>query len=136
MRRAEPDAAEPPMSRGDQPAETPDSSVHPARFVAKPGFTKRFCAAAEPEPKAKTRSQAGRDDVVRHEIAHALEPERRQLREDLALVGDPRAQHVVERRDAIGRDEEQVLADFVDVADLAAAVEFQIGKGRFDKGGG
>ena len=39
---AEPDAGDPAMSRGDQSAETPDSTVHPARFVPKSGFTRVF----------------------------------------------------------------------------------------------
>ena len=63
---------------------------------------------------------------MRHEVAHALEPERRELREHLALVGDARAQHVVERGDAIGRDDEQVVADAIDVANFSAAVQRQI----------
>ena len=71
--------------------------------------------------------------MVRHEIAHALEPERRQLRQDLALVGNARAEDVVERRDAIGRDDEQVVADLVDVADFAAAVQRQAGQGSFEE---
>ena len=70
---------------------------------------------------------------MRHEIAHALEPERRQLRQDLALVGNARAEHVVERRDAIGRDDEQVVADLVDVAHLAAAVKRETGEGGFEE---
>ena len=38
-----------------------------------------------------------RDQVMRHEIAHALEPEAGQLRQDLALVGNAGAEDVVER---------------------------------------
>ena len=45
--------------------------------------------------------------VMRHQVAHALEPEAGQLRQHLALVGDARAEHVVERRDAIGGDDQQ-----------------------------
>ena len=60
-----------------------------------------------------------RDDAA-SDRAILLEPERRQLRQDLALVGNPRAEHVVERGDAIGGDDEQMLAEIVDVADLAA----------------
>ena len=62
---------------------------------------------------------------MRHEVAHALEPEPRELRQHLALVGDAGAEHVVERGDAIGGDDEQLIADLVDVAHLAAAMERQ-----------
>ena len=69
--------------------------------------------------------------MVRDDVAGALEPERRQLGEDAALVGNAGAEHVIERGDAIGRDQDQVIAGGVDVADLAAAdqgqaVEFRI----------
>jgi hypothetical protein len=70
--------------------------------------------------------------VVRHEVAHPLEPERRELRQHFALVGNAGAEDVVEGGDAIGGDEEQVVSDLIDVADLAAPVEFQIGEGRFE----
>jgi hypothetical protein len=66
-----------------------------------------------------------RDQVVRDEIAHAGEPETRQLRQHLALVGNAGAEHVVERGDAIGRDDQQAIVDLVDVAHLATAVECQ-----------
>ena len=70
---------------------------------------------------------------MRHQVAHPLEPEGRQLREHLALVGYARSEHVVERGDAIGRDEQQVVTHLVDVADLAASVQLQIGEGGFEK---
>jgi hypothetical protein len=66
-----------------------------------------------------------RNQVVRYEIAHALEPEPRQLRQHLALVGDAGPEHIVEGRDAIGRDNQQAIVDLVDVAHLAAAMECQ-----------
>ena len=67
------------------------------------------------------------DQMVRHEIGDAIEPERRQLRQHAALVGNAGAEHVVERRDAIGRDDQQVrVVDRVDVAHLASANERQI----------
>ena len=52
----------------------------------------------------------------------AFEPERGDLREDLALVGNARAEHVVEGRDAIGRDDQQAIAEIVDVADLSLSI--------------
>ena len=62
---------------------------------------------------------SSRDHVVRHDVPQSVEPERRDLREDLALVGDARAEHVVERGDAIGGDDQQPSPKIVDVADLA-----------------
>ena len=46
----------------------------------------------------------------------------RDLREDLALVGNARAQDVVERRNAIGGDDQQAVAEIVDVSDLALSI--------------
>jgi hypothetical protein len=66
-----------------------------------------------------------RDDVMRDQVADVIEPERRQLREDLAFVGDARTEDVVERRDAIGGDDEQMAAEIIDVAHLAATSERQ-----------
>jgi hypothetical protein len=66
-----------------------------------------------------------REEVVRDEVAHPIEPERGQLREHLALVGNARAEHVVERGNPIGGDDEQIVAELVDVADLAAPEERQ-----------
>ena len=60
-----------------------------------------------------------RDQMMRNEVGDVVEPEGRQLREHAALVGDAGAEHVVERGDAIGGDDQQVLAEIVDVAHLA-----------------
>src|SRR5205823_6963765 len=78
----------------------------------------------------------GRDHVMRHETAHAFEPERRELVQDFALVGNPRAEDVVERGDSIRCDDEQIVADAINVADLAAAVKREIGKRSFEQGRG
>ena len=51
-----------------------------------------------------------------------LEPERRQLREDLALVGNAGAKNVIEGRDSIRGDHQQRVAEIEDVADLALPV--------------
>ncbi len=48
----------------------------------------------------------------------------------------PGPEDIVERRDAIGRDDEQVVADLVDVAHFAATVQRQTSEGGFKKGGG
>jgi hypothetical protein len=63
------------------------------------------------------------------DVAGELEPEQRHLVQDLALVGDlGRQDHVVDR-DPIGGDHDQVVAVLVDLADLARAVELEIGEG-------
>ena len=56
---------------------------------------------------------------LRH--AEEVEPEQRQGREDAALVGDAGRQHPVEGADAVGGDDDEPVAEVVDVADLAAA---------------
>ena len=58
--------------------------------------------------------------MVRADVAGALEPEGGQPGEHLALVGDRRGVHHVVGRDAVGGDQQQaVVADRVDVPDLA-----------------
>ena len=59
----------------------------------------------------------------------------------LPLSGMPDAEHVIERRDAIGGDDEQPVAELVDVADLSrpvglAAVERGVGTGAASCGKG
>ena len=69
----------------------------------------------------------GGHEVVRHQVGDAIEPERGQLREHAALVGDAAAEHVVEGRDAIGGDDQEVrVVDGVDVTHLATANEREI----------
>ena len=63
-----------------------------------------------------------REHVVRHDRRGVPEPERRELREHLALVRNARAEHVVERRDPIGGDEQQAVAEVEQVADLAVTI--------------
>ena len=72
------------------------------------------------------------DQMVRDEIANQAEPERRELREHLALVRDARAEDVVEGGDAIGRDDQQLVAEIVDVAHLAASGKCESGKLRLE----
>jgi hypothetical protein len=60
--------------------------------------------------------------VIRHDAAQAIEPEARNLCEDFPFVGDARAEDVVERRDAIAGDDEQPIAEVVEVSDLALPV--------------
>ena len=75
-----------------------------------------------------------RHEVMRDEISHLLEPEARELREHLALVGNAGTENVVERGDAIRRDDEQLIANLVDIAHFAATMERQAGQGGFEQG--
>jgi hypothetical protein len=64
-----------------------------------------------------------------------IEPEERELGEDLALVGYSATQNMVEGGDAIaGHEEELIVGQSVDVADLAAACEGEIAKIGLEKG--
>ena len=74
--------------------------------------------------------------VRRRSARSAVEPERRNLREHLALVGDAGAEHVVERRDAIGGDDQQAVAEVVEVADLALAIGRAAGERGVENGCG
>ena len=76
-----------------------------------------------------------------------VEPERRKLRQHLALVRDTRAQHIVERGDPVRGDDEEGVAEVVDVANFAllmrrepvqSCLEDGFGgrHGRFSKGAG
>jgi len=59
--------------------------------------------------------------VIADDAAGPREPEGRQLVENAALVGNAGAQDVIEGGNPIRRDEDQIIAGSVDVADLAAA---------------
>jgi hypothetical protein len=92
--------------------------------------------------RARPRTSAGMLVVgrARQVIGHLqrglqeVEEEDAHRREDAALVRDLAVQHVVERRDPIGRDEEQVVVvDAIELAHLAAgqmAVVGQSGRHR------
>jgi len=68
--------------------------------------------------------------VVRHDRSGPVEPERRDLRQDFAFVGNAGTEHVVEGRDAIARDDEQAVAELVDVADFALTIGQPAGNRR------
>ena len=61
-----------------------------------------------------------REQVVRLERFRLREPEIRNLREHLAFARNAVGHDHVEGRDAVGRDEEQTVAEIKDFADLAA----------------
>ncbi len=69
----------------------------------------------------------GRDQMIGNDILQEVEPEQRHLREHSALVRNAGGQHIVERGDAVGRHEQQVLAvQIVDVANLAAGEKVEV----------
>ena len=72
----------------------------------------------------------GADQMVVDDILHLVEPEQRKLRENTALVGDLAVQNVVERGDVVGRDHQQLVAQVVDVADLALCVGLDVDHGH------
>ena len=69
------------------------------------------------------------------DVAEAAEPEDGDLVEDLSLVGDAGREDDVERGDAVGGDEQERVAEVVDVADFAAAGEWE-GEGGLGDGAG
>src|SRR5208282_3729593 len=67
------------------------------------------------------------DEVVGNDVGQVIEPEQGNLAQDASLVGDARGQDVVESRNAVGGDEKQLLvANGIDVTDLAAGVKVEI----------
>ena len=58
--------------------------------------------------------------MIRDDVAGARKPEGGELVEHPAFVGNARAQHVIERRNAIGGDQDQRVAGRVDIAHFAA----------------
>ena len=60
--------------------------------------------------------------------AEEVEPEQRQLCQHAALLGDPAGQDEVERRDAVGRDDQISIAEIVEVTDLAPPDKIQTRK--------
>ena len=85
---------------------------------------------------ARIRGRRGRQEVIGHDRLHALEPERRNLGEHLALVGNARAEHIVERGDAVGGDDQQAIAELVDIADLTLAIGASVGECGLEYGNG
>src|SRR6185295_9610951 len=85
---------------------------------------------------AGVRRRVGGQHVIGDDRLRACEPERGNLREDLALVGNPRPKHVIERRDAIGGDDQQAVVELVDVADLALAIRTSVSECGLENGRG
>ncbi len=79
---------------------------------------------------------AGRDHVVFGDRAQAIEPERGDLRQDLSLVWNPGRKDVVERRDPIGRDNQELVAEVENIADLSLSIGCTPGECRLENGRG
>ena len=63
--------------------------------------------------------------MVGDDVARFAEPEGRKLREHLPFVGNARSQHVIERRDPVGRDDQKdagVVGKRVNIANLSLIV--------------
>jgi hypothetical protein len=69
--------------------------------------------------------------MIGHGVVEKLEPEGGDSGKDPALVRNARAKYVVERGDAIGRDQQQRVAQGVYVADLALRDQGQRAKAGF-----
>ena len=70
--------------------------------------------------------------MIRNDIAQSFEPETRDLGEDFTFVRNSRTEDVVERRDPIGGDDEQLVAEVVDVPDFSGAVGLTITEGGIE----
>ena len=64
-------------------------------------------------------ADVSRDEMIRNDIAKLVQPENGQRRQNPALVADRRRQHVIEGREAVSRDDHQIFAGRVDVANFA-----------------
>ena len=65
------------------------------------------------------------DDVVGDDVGQFLEPEKRKLGENASLIGNRRGKDHVERRKTVGGDDQEAIAEVVDVANLAASEKFE-----------
>ena len=73
--------------------------------------------------------------MIGHDVARLAKPEGRQLCQHLAFVGNARAEHVVEGRNAIGRDDQErrrVFRERVDVANFPLVMTGEAVKGCFE----
>ena len=78
----------------------------------------------------------GGDEMVGNDVLEKVEPEQRNLGQNAALVRNAGRQHVVERGNAVGGHEEQVVGvEVVDVADFSARVQFKFGVVRSQEDG-
>jgi len=81
----------------------------------------------------RRREVGGAQDVVGNDLAELMKPEERELREDATLVGDCRGHNDVESGKAVGGDDEQFIAQVIDIANFAARDGRETGKVSFAK---
>ncbi len=62
------------------------------------------------------------------QVAQKVEPENGKLGQDLALVRDAGGKNVVECRDAVGSDNQKLLANAINIAHFAVGVKFDARK--------
>jgi hypothetical protein len=70
----------------------------------------------------------GREEVVRADQRDEIEPKLRQLGQDLPLEGNEGGEDPIERGHAVGRDDQEVVADREDVADFPLLEKRNSGK--------
>src|ERR1700690_2361404 len=68
--------------------------------------------------------------MVGNELGELFEPEQRKLCEYSTFIGNRRREYYVKCGEPVGGDDEQAIAQLVDVAPLAAGSKFQPGKIR------
>src|SRR6266852_5312880 len=73
----------------------------------------------------------GAEDVVGNDVLQEIEPEERELSQNAALVGDWRGKDDVEGGEPVRGDDQELVAEIVDVADFAARSRCQAGELRF-----
>jgi len=65
--------------------------------------------------------------MVRHQGLESLEPELGELAQQLAFIRDRVRQHAIKSREAVTRNEHQLVAEIVDIAHLPAGDKLNIG---------
>ena len=76
----------------------------------------------------------GGREVVRDDVLEKIEPEKRQLGQHAALFRDAGGEYVVERRNAIGGDEQQLIGiNPVHITNFAAGEKLKVGNVSLDK---
>src|SRR5208283_2374318 len=67
--------------------------------------------------------------MIRHRLLEEVEPEQGQLGQHPALLRNAGGEHIVERRDPVrGHEQQMIVANLIQVADLSAGEELEVGK--------
>ena len=81
----------------------------------------------------RRREFGGGENMIGDDVVKEIEPEERELGENAALVGNRRGHDDVESREAVGGDEEETVAEIINVANLAASGRRESGEMCFTK---